>query len=419
MRRSTDAETGYRTLNEGTVRIWDVNKKYPMKHYDFRAWKDRANWSQVPYGTTDYTFKGDVVLEGRNFWISLHSSEHDAVFLYAKTDAEGTPSRHNEIYRSYDADVVLSDGKYGWNERPGRLRCYGGGSSSVNILKNEPDELLVQSASLPHVRPGFPEGFSVEVTTTYRILGGRQWVEIAPVRQASEQGMHGESRILIVPDGTKEGVDFVSDADKERGGAFGAHGVWLPDNSKMLLDLAMDIDTIWLMTWPDPFKARPYGINCYGGWQSGWQHIGEGACPKIFSSPFARFGGGTEPVIIGVLYKNIWHYQRINEQVAEGQVFEGTWKRAYTRALPHGEYPVGSPWKPGYPGIWRIIGCIDGEYYTQQVTIRGEPTSNFSFTCPAAGMLEYLITYWYERTDETPLDVSTPMDMYREAIQGK
>ena len=32
-------------------------------------------------------------------------------------------------------------------------------------------------------------------------------------------------------------------------------------------------------------------------------------------------------------------------------------------------------------------------------------------------MLEYLITYLVERTDETPSDVSTPMDNYREAIE--
>jgi hypothetical protein len=32
-------------------------------------------------------------------------------------------------------------------------------------------------------------------------------------------------------------------------------------------------------------------------------------------------------------------------------------------------------------------------------------------------MLEYLITYLYQRTDETPSDVSTPMDFYREAIE--
>ncbi|MFH1005870.1 MAG: hypothetical protein V1800_00015 [Candidatus Latescibacterota bacterium] len=414
------AEAGYRPLDARTVRIWDANTEYTEKFYGFTetAWPDRAKWRQVPYGVTEYAFVGDAILEGENFWIFLHSSRFDSVFLYAKVDEEGTPSRHNEIYRSYDTDALSPNGTYGWNEHPGRMRCFGGGSAYAKIEKNEPDEFLVESAALPGTKPGFPEGYSVNVTTAYRALGGRHWVEIRPVRQASEQGMHGESRILVVPDGSREGTDFVTDADKEQAGTMdtGAHGVWLPDNSKMLLDLIMDADLIWMMTWPDPFKARPYGINCYGGYQSGWQRIGEGTCPKIFSSPFARFGNGTEPVIIGVLYKNYWHYQRLDEQVQEGQVLAGTWKRAYTRGLPHGTYPVDSPWTPGYPGIWRTIGCIDGEYYTEEQAITGAPTSEFSFTCPAEGKLEYLITYLYERTEETPMEVSTPMDIYRESV---
>jgi len=72
---------GYSRLKDRTVRIWDANKKYTMKHYDMRAWKDRAIWSQVPHGTTDYQFRGDCILEGENFWVSLHSSRHDSVFL--------------------------------------------------------------------------------------------------------------------------------------------------------------------------------------------------------------------------------------------------------------------------------------------------------------------------------------------------
>jgi len=78
---------GYSPLKAGTVRIWDANKKCTMKHYDMRAWQDRDAWSQVPSGATDYQFRGDPILEGENFWISLHSSRRDAVFLYAKTDA--------------------------------------------------------------------------------------------------------------------------------------------------------------------------------------------------------------------------------------------------------------------------------------------------------------------------------------------
>ena len=112
---------GYTPHEPGTVRIWDANGKYTMKHYDMRAWKDRANWSQVPCGVTDYQFSGDCILEGENFWVSLHSSHYDSVFLYAKTDAEATPGRHNEMYRVFYT--------------PTGLRNYGSGSQFCRILR--------------------------------------------------------------------------------------------------------------------------------------------------------------------------------------------------------------------------------------------------------------------------------------------
>lgn len=74
-------DRGYSPLKAGTVRIWDANNKYTMKHYDMRAWPKRVDWSQAPYGVTDYVLQGEALLEGENFWVSLHSSPHDAVFV--------------------------------------------------------------------------------------------------------------------------------------------------------------------------------------------------------------------------------------------------------------------------------------------------------------------------------------------------
>jgi len=55
-------------LGRDIVRVWDANKKYTMKHYDMRAWNDRANWSQVPYSVTDYQFRGDPAgIDADNF----------------------------------------------------------------------------------------------------------------------------------------------------------------------------------------------------------------------------------------------------------------------------------------------------------------------------------------------------------------
>ena len=40
------------------IKLWDTNHHYTQKFYGMRetAWKDRADWRQVPYGTTQYEF---------------------------------------------------------------------------------------------------------------------------------------------------------------------------------------------------------------------------------------------------------------------------------------------------------------------------------------------------------------------------
>ena len=387
---------GYIPLEPGTVRIWDANKNYPMKHYDFRAWSDRANWSPVPYGTTDYTFKGEAVLEGENFWISLHASPYDAVFLYAKMDAEGTPSRHNEIYRA-------------WNTPDGWVN-YGGGSQLNTILKNEPGELVVESEAITRTR----KGWETTVTTTYRIVGGKQWVEIRPVRQASQQGMHGETRIIVAPEAGTDGGDWVDDSTKHPNG----YTTRLPTHSKMLLDLAMDIDAIWVMTWPDPAKSRPNATDHHGGWWSGWQLIGEGEEPPVWTAPFSYFGDEKASVYIGTLVHGFWKYQKIDQTVKAGENITGNWRRVYTRTVHGSRWQPGKPWVPTYPGKWRLTGRIDDKYYTQEVRVTKDDITKdrFFFTAPAAGTLEYLIFYLYDRTDETPAEISTPMDIYREAL---
>jgi hypothetical protein len=47
------------------------------------------------------------------------------------------------------------------------------------------------------------------------------------------------------------------------------------------------------------------------------------------------------------------------------------------------------------------------------------PGQQFTFTSPVAGTLDYLLMYLQDRNANTPSDVFTPMDVYRQAIQGK
>jgi len=396
---------GYSELKERTVRIWDANKNYTMKHYDMRAWKDRANWSQVPHGVTDYQFRGDCILEGENFWVSLHSSRYDSVFLYAKTDDQATPGRHNELYRVFDT--------------PTGLRNYGSGSQLCRILKNTPQEAIVYSEAITYQRGGF----KTTVTTTYRILGGKPWLEIRPVKQADEQGMHGESRFVLAPEGNEDGSDFADDSLKRPGD----YVCRVPNRAKMLLDLIMDDDTIWLLTagevgkgtrlnWPG---TRFYAVNAPGGWHAGWSRLGEGECDRVWTAPFALFAG--QPVYIGVFRIGYWHYQRVAQKVRKGEPVTLRWRVAYTRQITSSPFKPGGSWHPLYPGKWRLVTRINGRYYTIPVTIAAEetPSTTLTFDSPATGNLEYVIFYLYDRTEETPERLWTPMDVYRETIEGE
>jgi len=397
---------GYKSHKKGTVRVWDTNRKFSMKHYDFRAWNYRDEWTQVPPGVTDHQFRGDCVIEGENFWLSLHSSRHDAVFLYAKMDEEGTPSRHNELYRVFFT--------------PNGLRNYGGGSQFCRILVNSPKEAVVYSESLTYERGGF----RTTVTTLYRVLGGKPWLEIRPVWQADEQGMHGETRIIIAPETNDDGSDFVDDSLKRPG----KYASKVPLKAKMLLDLAMDVDAIWVLiahpllggeklrTWTG---TRYYAGNAPKGWHSGWSHIGEGECDRVWTAPFAFFCG--KPVYIGVLRPGYWHYQRVERNVKEGTQTRVNWQVAYQRERRGSPFKPGGEWHPLYPGKWRLIARINGQYHTVPITVAAEQTKSTSLTfpSPATGQLEYVIFYLYDRTDETPKDVWTPMDIYRSVTGGK
>ena len=119
------------------------------------------------------------------------------------------PGRHNELYRVFDA--------------PTGLRSYGGGSQVCRILKNTPEEIFVKSEAITYERGGF----ETTVTTRYRLLGGKPWVEIQPVSQADEQGMHGESRFVLAPEAAEDGSDFVDDSLKRDCGRFAVIRLYL------------------------------------------------------------------------------------------------------------------------------------------------------------------------------------------------
>ena len=58
-----------------------------------------------------------------------------------------------------------------------------------------------------------------------------------------------------------------------------------------------------------------------------------------------------------------------------------------------------------------------GRYVHSRVKVEaGQP---LTFRSPSDGKLDYLLMYLWDRTAKTPKSVWAPMDVYREAIQGK
>jgi hypothetical protein len=61
---------------------------------------------------------------------------------------------------------------------------------------------------------------------------------------------------------------------------------------------------------------------------------------------------------------------------------------------------------------------MDGRCYTVPIPATAAQTASpsLTFDSPATGQLEYVLFYLYDRTEETPKQVWTPMDLYREVI---
>ncbi|MCK4580810.1 MAG: hypothetical protein KAU10_05620, partial [Dehalococcoidia bacterium] len=316
---------------------------------------------------------------------------------------EATPGRHNELYRAFDTP-------------DGRWTNYGSGSESCKVITNTPGEIEVESGSITYTR----KGYETTVVTRYRLRGGKPWLEISPVSQADMQGMHGESRFVLAPEAAEDGSDFVEDSLRHPDN----YACRVPNRAEMLLDLIMDDDTMWVLTSRHlsegtQFERRPTRFsadNAAGGWHAGWSRIGEGDCDRVWTAPFIQFA--EQPIYIGVLRIGYWHYQRVGQNVTKGEPVTLNWRIAYTRQVRSSPFKPGGTWRPLYPGKWRLVACIDGRYYTIPITVTAAQTASTSITfgSPATGKLECVLVYFYDSTEQTPKDIWTPSDIYREAV---
>ena len=105
----------------------------------------------------------------------------------------------------------------------------------------------------------------------------------------------------------------------------------------------------------------------------------------------AKFDG--QSVFVGLLpNRNNWRYEEV--------------KKLYSAS---GQYV--SSWPPPYPGVWRLVGRVRGRYRVNDAS-----GDRFVFACSWSGIFEYLFAYIYTRTEDTPVDASTPLDIYRETL---
>jgi len=220
------------------VRLWDTGKTYTEKYPCPQAFKDRANWVQVPYGTTDYKPRGDLMLEGETFYLFLFTNKDDSVELMTKIGTDGfTP---NELYK------VHQDEKGARNFGQGTME------GKVRILKNSAEEIVLEHAG-EGTRHGKPE----PIVTTYRILASKPWLEVRPVERVNQQGMHGKARICAFV--KKEAEDFILDSKREP--FAGEVNVPAPEGTIGIINFHRgyreDYDFMWFMAFPPGAEKHP------------------------------------------------------------------------------------------------------------------------------------------------------------------
>ena len=387
---------GYTPLKEGTVRIWDAGKHWGSM---WTAWavsfKNKDKWKQVPYGITDYKFKGDTVLENKFFFISFNAnSQNDLNVKHGK----GTLWR-NVIYKAYYNPSEYRIEKAPPGVFPKRFGVYyGDHTGEVKIIKNTPKEIIVENqADVKKCK--YP------ITARYRVLADKPWVEVRPVKYVTDQGIHGKVRMAIAP--IEGGNDWVLDSLRDPCGRPKA------PPCKMIICFFESGTTpfMWVLTWTSPFKeagphflndSGPHGDTMWWGGTPGYPRHS----PGCITSSWAKFGKNGAVVVGALAFWHNWHRDDINKPIKKGEVYT-------------------SKWKPPYPGHWRMTVRIAEKKYDQGFNYDGKTKfpaeyftkdvydGKFTFKSPKDGRLDYVIMYMYDRTKDTPKDVFTPMDQYR------
>jgi len=234
---------------------------------------------------------------------------------------------------------------------------------------------------------------------TYRILP-KPWVEVKPVQNMNQQGMHAKSRLgafvyqdirqEIILDGKKH-----PQTSENRYPAAGCLGLL---NFQRSTSTQTGQDFLWFLTFPSGAETQAltyHGIHYPDPY---WEWDDKTATPCVGAN-YAYLG---EKVVIGALnFGDNWQREDVKKSVNIGEVYTSNFTAPYS-------------------GRWRICGSINDDwnvtdYFTEATVNAGQ---HFTFVAPAYGILDYLVVYMWDRNLNTPDPVFTPMDVYREAILG-
>lgn len=364
-------------IASGAVIIWDTNLYY-LQHNPFHdALADKANWTQVPYGVTDYVFTGDAMIENDHFYLFLFSNDEDSPALAAKVEESALA---NEIYKVHDTGY----------------RNFGMGNMWVEILENTEQEVIIHSAE-KGMRFGDPP---VPITSEYRVTT-QPWLDVRPVENQNQQGWHDKKRMVafVFEDAAR---DVILDADhhvalNEEGND---ENVYPEAGCRGILNfhrhLNEDKDFMWLLTYPPGVETNSL---TYAGMHN--DRYWEWDCRPCDGSVGANYAYLEEKVILGALrFPDNWKREDVGETITTGDSYTSTFTAPYA-------------------GLWRIAGVFADDEWSitnrvSEVTVAAG--AHFTYVSPRDGTLEYLLVYMIDRSADTPTDVFTVMDIYRQAI---
>ena len=303
-----------------SVRLWDTGKTYTEKYPCPQAYKDRANWVQVPYGTTDYGPRGDLMLEGESFYLFLFTNKDDSVEMMTKLGTDDF--KPNELYKVHQDERGLRN--FGMGTMKGKVR----------VLKNTPEEIVVE-----HAGEGRRHGKPEPIVTTYRILAGKPWLGVKPVERVNQQGMHGKSRMCAFV--KREGEDFILDSKREP--FSGEVNVPAPEGTIGIINFNRgyrgDYDFMWFVTFPPGAEKHPL---TYLGFHADpfWEDPPRPDRPSV-GAQYAYLGEGG--VFIASLNdKDNWKREDVGREIQEGET-------CTTR------------FKAPCPGEWKLVARLAGE----------------------------------------------------------